>query len=129
MAIPSYRRAMPQRYRYEASKCNDCGKIFFPPRLVCDQCKSRKFENITLQREGEVKTFTVIHIPPAPFVDEAPYAIAVVELKDGVNILSQVSDCEFDEIKIGMPVKLEFRKLSEEGKSGIINYGYKCVPL
>jgi uncharacterized OB-fold protein len=40
-----------------------------------------------------------------------------------------VADCEPEELKIGMPVRLEFRKLSQEGESGIINYGYKAVPV
>jgi len=128
MAVPSYRRAMPQRYRYEAAKCTACGKIFFPPRLICDKCKSRKFETTTLKREGVVKTFTVIHVAPSQFVDQAPYAIGVIEMKDGVSILSQIVDCDNDDLKIGMPVRLEFRKVSEDGKGGIINYGYKCVP-
>ncbi|MFZ5518716.1 MAG: Zn-ribbon domain-containing OB-fold protein [Candidatus Zhuqueibacterota bacterium] len=128
MSVPSYQRAMPQRYRYEAAKCTSCGKIFFPPRLICDQCKSRSFETIFLKREGVLKTFTVIHVAPSSFVDQAPYAIGVVELKDGVRILSQIVDCEFDNLKIDMPLRLEFRKVSEDGKGGIIHYGYKCVP-
>jgi uncharacterized OB-fold protein len=129
MSVPAYRRAMPQRYRYEAAKCKECGELFFPPRLICDKCKSREFETVNLNREGVVKTYTVIHVAPSQFVDQAPYAIGVVELKDGVSILSQIVDCEFDNLKIGMPVRLEFRKVSEDGKGGIINYGYKCVPV
>lgn len=129
MSVPAYRRAMPQRYRYEAAKCNGCGKLFFPPRLICDKCKSREFETISLKREGVVKTYTIINVAPSQFVDQAPYAIGVVELKDGVSILSQIVDCEFEDMKIGMPVRLEFRKVSEDGKGGIIHYGYKCVPL
>ena len=129
MASPNFWRAIPQRYRYEAGKCKGCGKIFFPPRLVCDKCKSREFEIINLSREGKVLTFTVIRVAPSQFVDQAPYAVAIIELKEGVKICTQVADCNIDEIIIGMPVKLEFRKVSEEGEAGIINYGYKAVPL
>ncbi len=129
MASPNYWRAMPQRYRYEAAKCKSCGKIFFPPRLVCDKCKSREFETIQLNREGKVLTYTIIRVAPSQFVDQAPYPIAVVELKDGVRLLTQISDCDVDKIKIGMQVKLEFRKVSEDGDAGIINYGYKAVPV
>lgn len=129
MASPNYWRAMPQRYRYEAAKCKKCGKIFFPPRLVCNQCKSREFETIQLSREGKVLTYTVIRVAPSQFVDQAPYPIAVVELKDGVRLLTQITDCNVDDIKIGMPVKLEFRKVSDDGEAGIINYGYKAIPV
>ena len=129
MASPNYWRAMPQRYRYEAAKCKSCGKIFFPPRLVCNECKSREFETIQLNREGKVLTYTVIRVAPSQFVDQAPYPIAVVELQDGIRLLTQITDCNVDDIKIGMQVKLEFRKVSEDGEAGIINYGYKAVPV
>ena len=43
-----YWREIPQRYRLEAGKCKQCGKTFFPPRLICDQCKSREFDTIIL---------------------------------------------------------------------------------
>ncbi len=129
MAVPSYWRAIPQRYRYEAAKCASCGKIFFPPRMLCDRCKSRKFEKIRLSREGTVVTFTIIRVAPSQFVDQAPYPVAIIELTEGIKICAQIADCDPEHIKIGMPVKLEFRKISEDGEAGIIHYGYKAVPI
>ena len=43
-----YWREIPQRYRYEAAKCDKCGKIFFPPRLVCSHCRGREFSKVIL---------------------------------------------------------------------------------
>ena len=128
MFAARYWREIPQRYRLEAGKCKGCGKVFFPPRLVCDKCKGRAFEQITLPDEGKVVTHTVIRTPPAGFEDEAPYAIAVVKLGKDVQILTQVVDCDFEEIKIGSKVRIEFRLIQESGKSGVLCYGYKCVP-
>ena len=119
---------MPQRYRYEAAKCKNCGKVLFPPRLVCPECHSRQFEKVILNDKGTVETFTVIRVAPSGFTDQVPYPVAIVNLGDGVKILRQIADCEPEELKIGMKVRLEFRKLSQEGEAGIINYGYKCVP-
>ena len=129
MAVPSYWREIPQRYRLEAGKCKKCGKIHFPPRLVCVKCGNKEFETVTLQTEGKVETYTVIHVAPSQFTQQVPYALGVVKLKDGVSILAQITDCEPDELKIGMPVKIEFRKISEDGEAGILHYGYKCVPV
>ncbi len=129
MTTPSkYWREIPQRYRLEAGKCKKCCKVFFPPRLICDACESREFESVNLEDEGTLITFTVIRVPPGPFSDQAPYAIGIVELNDGVRITTQIVDCDFDEIQIGSKVKVEFRKISSEGEAGIICYGYKCVP-
>ncbi len=128
MSSPRYWREMPQRYRYEAAKCKKCGKVLFPPRLVCPSCRAREFDKININNSGRVETFTVIRVAPAPFVDQAPYPVAVVNLGDGVKILCQVADCDTEELKIGMDVRLEFRKIQSEGEDGIICYGYKCVP-
>ena len=129
MIAPRIWREMPQRYRYEASKCKGCGKIFFPPRLICSACKSKTFEPVILKRTGQLLTYTVIHIPPSPFKDEAPYALGVVELDGGGRINTQIVDCDFDKLKIGMKVKMEFRRIQAEGEAGVIGYGYKCVPV
>lgn len=122
-------REYPQRYRTEAAKCKKCGKIFFPPRLVCNECGHKEFEHVKLADEGKVKTYTVIRVAPSNFIDEQPYAIGIVELNDGVSTMMQITDCAPEEISIGMPVKIEFRKVQTEGDSGILMYGYKAVPI
>lgn len=127
MPSPRYRREIPQRYRLEAGKCKGCGKIFFPPRLVCNKCGSQDFEKVTLPENGKIITFTIIRVAPAQFEAEVPYAIAIVELENRVRITTQVVDCKPEDLEIGKQVKLVFRKVQEEGKTGIILYGYKAV--
>lgn len=122
-------REYPQRYRLEAKKCSNCGTIFFPPRLICNKCLSRYFEDVKLSDEGVVKTFTVIRVAPTNFVDEVPYAVGIIELNDGVNTMMQITDCDPEAVSLGMPVKVEFRKIQSEGDAGILMYGYKAVPL
>jgi uncharacterized OB-fold protein len=130
MSTPArYWREIPQRYRLEAKKCLACGKISFPPRLICDACGGREFEDVKLADTGKVATYTIIRVPPQQFVDQAPYAVGIVNLDDGVKIVGQIVDCDFDDIKIGMDVKLEFRKIYNVGHSGILCYGYKFVPI
>jgi uncharacterized OB-fold protein len=60
--------------------------------------------------------------------DQAPYAVGIAELDDGVRLTAQVVDCDFADLKVGLRVRLEFRKLSEDGEAGVIYYGYKFVP-
>ncbi len=129
MPTPSrYWREIPQRYRLEAAKCKKCGAVSFPPRLVCPVCKAREFETIILADKGKIITYTIIRVPPQAFVDQAPYAVGIVELDDGVRLTGQVVDCNFEDLKIGGRVKIEFRKISQDGESGVIYYGYKFVP-
>lgn len=127
MPSPRYWREIPQRYRLEANKCVKCGKVLFPPRLICPNCGAKEFEEVRLSDEGKVVTFTVIRVAPEQFATQIPYVVAVVELIDGVRITTQVVDCRPKDVEIDKPVRLVFRKIQEEGKTGILCYGYKCV--
>lgn len=127
MPSPTYRREMPQRYRLEAAKCKKCGKLFFPPRLVCAGCGSKEFDKTKLSETGTILSHTMIRVAPANFAMQVPYAIAIVESDNGVRVTTQVVDCKPEDLEIGKKVKFVFRKLYEEGHTGIICYGYKTV--
>ncbi|MBC7186184.1 MAG: Zn-ribbon domain-containing OB-fold protein [Calditrichaeota bacterium] len=128
MSVPKYWREIPRRYRLEAGQCTHCGSTFYPPRLVCSECKSREFRTVCLPMGGVVETFTVVRVPPSALVEQAPYVLAVVRLADGTKLLTQLVDCEPEQLTIGMPVRLEFRRIFAEGRAGIICYGHKAVP-
>jgi uncharacterized OB-fold protein len=123
-----YWREIPQRYRLEAAKCQTCGEIYFPPRLLCSQCRSRRFEMISLKEEGRLLAHTVIRVGPSQFADQTPYAVGIVELDDGGRITTQIVDCDFAKLAEGMRVRIEFRRIQKQGNAGILCYGYKCVP-
>ncbi|MBI4703345.1 MAG: Zn-ribbon domain-containing OB-fold protein [Deltaproteobacteria bacterium] len=128
IGLARYWREIPQRYRYEAARCKKCGKVFFPPRLVCNKCRSREFQPIVLSRSGTLETFTVIHVAPSGFGDEAPYAVGIIATPEGARVMAQVVDCDPGKLQIGDKLRLEFRRVQKDGESGILCYGYKFVP-
>jgi len=127
MISPRYHREIPQRYRLEAGKCKKCGEVSFPPRLVCPNCKSQEFETVRLNDEGTLLTYTIIRVASDKFFGMTPFAVGIVELNDGVKVTTQIADVNFDDLKIGLKLKLVFRKIQDEGKSGLHCYGYKAV--
>jgi uncharacterized OB-fold protein len=128
MHVARHWRETPERYRLEAGKCKKCGSIQFPDRLICPGCGAREFETINLSGKGELVTFTVIRVAPTGFGDLGPYAIGIVKMDEGVQMMAQVVDCDPTELKIGDRVVTQFRRINEEGKTGMIIYGYKFVP-
>jgi len=128
MPSPRYWREIPGRYRLEAARCGDCGKVVLPARRICPGCGGEDWEKISLSRKGKVITSTAIHIAPNEFVMEAPYAMAVVETPEGARLMAQVVDCDPSSVQPGMEVSLEFRKIRREGHGGILCYGHKGVP-
>jgi uncharacterized OB-fold protein len=110
-------------------RCNDCGAIYFPRNAVCLECGSKDLVEQKLAEKGSIVTWTVIRNPPEGYEKYAPYVVALVELDDGVRVLSQVVDVEPGEVESGMRVEAAFRKVKEDGDSGIIEYGYKFRPV
>jgi len=128
MPSPRYWREVPNRYRLEAGRCAACGKVTFPARRVCPECRGTETEPMALSRTAKVVTSTVIRVPPDDFLMEAPYAMAVVETPEGARLMTQVVDCDPEAVLPGMNVALEFRLIRKEGHGGIRCYGHKAVP-
>ena len=128
MPSPRYHREIPARYRLEAGRCVECGRVAYPPRKVCPSCRGTSFEGLRLTPSGKVVTSTVIHVPPDDFLNEAPYAMAIVETPEGARFMTQVVDCDPSSVMPGTEVSLEFRLIRKEGQSGILCYGHKGVP-
>lgn len=118
-------REIPHRYRLEAQKF-DNGYVTLANRYVSPCGKSKKYENIKLAGTGKILTYTIINIAADAFARQSPFPVAIIETDEGARLTAQVIDCDVDDVKIGAKVKLVFRKMGEEGHSGIINYAYKA---
>jgi uncharacterized OB-fold protein len=121
-------RETPERYRMEAAKCKKCAAIHFPARLICPECQAREFATFRLSGKGELATFTIIRVAPTGFGDLVPYAVGIVKMDEGIHLMAQIVDCNPEELKIGDRVVSQFRRINQEGKTGMIIYGYKFVP-
>lgn len=86
-------------------------------------------ESVKLCGTGKIVTYSVVHDAPESFEMQKPYIIAIVEMKDGVRLTAPIIDCDECDIDVGMEVQATFRKLGEEGKAGVIHYGYKFRPV
>ncbi|MBI3636702.1 MAG: Zn-ribbon domain-containing OB-fold protein [Candidatus Rokubacteria bacterium] len=98
-----------------AIRCGKCGELAIPPKEFCPACQQRAWESATLSGEGAIASFTIIRVAPARHVSEAPYAIAVVRMKEGVNLTGRIVDIPFDRLQVGLPVR--FRPLVSEGNT------------
>ena len=72
-------------------------------------------------------TYTIIHVAADAFSTQTPFAVAIIETKEGARLTAQVVDCAPEEVATGKDVKLMFRCIQREGKAGILQYGYKAI--
>jgi len=132
MAVARFWRDIPQRYNLYGSKCGSCGKVYFPTRFLCPACRRTsigKMESIKLKGHGNVYSFSLIHDAPDSKRLQKPYAVAMIDLDEGLKVTGELVDADFDKIEIGMRVRAVLRKLGDEGPGGIIHYGFKFIPM
>jgi uncharacterized OB-fold protein/acyl dehydratase len=94
-------------------RCTSCGTLRHPPRPGCAKCGSLDWDYIVSCGDGKVYSFVIMHHPPIPGF-EMPYAVGLIELEEGVRLLSNIIDVPLDEIEIGMPVEATFVAVDEE---------------
>jgi uncharacterized OB-fold protein len=106
--------------RLTAIRCGACGELAIPPKELCPACQASRWQTVTLNGTGVIASFTVIRIPPRGRQPEAPYAVAVVRLDEGVSLLGRVVEIPPDALKSGLAVR--FRPLVL-GDQTVIGFG------
>jgi len=83
--------------------CEACGRHHFYPRALCPHCMSDRTAWVEAGGGGVIYSFSVMRrgVP-------APYAIAYVKLDEGVSMLTNLVDCDFDALAIGQRVRVSF---------------------
>lgn len=90
------------RGSYVLKKCTSCSKAHYYPRAMCPFCHSAETEWVESAGEGVVYSFSVMR-------RENPVTIpAYVELQEGIKVLTTIVGCAPEDVRIGMPVKVDF---------------------
>jgi uncharacterized protein len=94
--------------------CTACKEPFWYPRPVCPRCLSPELEWRPASGRGEVHAVSVMHRPGNPMMAErVPYAVALVDLDEGVRMLSNVVGVDATEVRVGMEVAVAWEPMSD----------------
>lgn len=109
--IAGYRQFLAQR-KIMACRCLDSGKIYLPPRPICQDSHSRNMEWVELSGEGVLVAFSSIFVVPAAMAQQGygpdrPLVSGFVALKEGPTVPARIEG-PAHEVRVGMPVKADF---------------------
>ena len=91
----------------EGKKCKSCGFSMLDPSFICPSCGSDELGVVQFQGEGTIYTYTVVMVGFGHLADRAPYILAIVELKEGLKILTIIEDMNMEKVSIGDKVKFK----------------------
>jgi uncharacterized OB-fold protein len=88
-------------------RCKRCTKVHWHPRAFCPFCHDTDLEWIAASGRGKVYSYSIVRHP------KAPYVLAYVEIEEGLLLMSNIVDCEFDAVHVDMPVQVQMRATAE----------------
>ncbi|MHA1953904.1 MAG: Zn-ribbon domain-containing OB-fold protein [Candidatus Heimdallarchaeaceae archaeon] len=128
MEPPKIWREKRERYLAVGIKCLDCKNKSFPKSEVCTKCSGSNLEEYKLANTGKLLYYSQVTQTAQEMMEYTPYVLGIVELDDSIKVTGQIVDCNLDEVKEGMLVRMVFRVLARDGDEGLIRYGFKFAP-
>ncbi len=95
-------------------KCQDCGSITIPPKMVCRKCTGTNMEVVELKGTGKIQTFTTVNVASEGRESEIPYTIVLVELDEGPWIMGNLTG--IDPAKATMEDLIDKKVKMEKGE-------------
>ncbi len=95
-------------------RCSGCGRLRHPPRPVCPHCRSLNWEAVPLSGRGAVHAWIKPVHPPLPMFDEG-FLVALIDLDEGIRLLSNLCQVDAADVEIGMPVEVFFVPTADGG--------------
>jgi uncharacterized OB-fold protein len=94
--------------------CTACERAIWFPREICPHCRGTTFEWRPARGEGEVRAVSVHQQPGLEWgAIDGPHAVALVELPEGVRMMSPIVGCALEDITVGMAVRVSWLPLSD----------------
>lgn len=127
-SLADYRKPLPQptpetqefwdgckRGELRLQRSKQTGEAYFPPRPFFPKDPSQEVEWFTASGKGILYSYVINHRAAPGFEDDAPYAIAVVQLEEGPRLMTNLIGVEQtpEALKVGMPLQVSFDDVTE----------------
>ena len=93
-------------------RCRDCSRPYFYPRPICPKCHSTNVEWFTASGRATLYSYAINHRAAPGFADDAPYAIAVVQLEEGPRMMTNIVGVANtpENLVLDMPLRVTFEQ-------------------
>ena len=106
-----------KEHKLEIQRCKKCGKLRWPAAFLCPDCLSSETEMQEMSGDGTLYSYVTFQKAFHPSVqDKLPYTVGVIELEGGVRIISNIVDCEPEQLACNKKVKMKWMDCEEYTK-------------
>jgi uncharacterized OB-fold protein len=94
-------------------RCDDCGDLFWYPRLVCPVCGSQSVTYTEVSGRGTIYARAVMRRGDGPYREVAPYVLAMVQLEEGPTMMTNIVGADPETIVVGQAVHVVFDRVPD----------------
>lgn len=116
----------PEEEALIGTRCRRCREVYFPKRAVCARCFSEDMEETFLARRGRIVSYTIARTGFPGAVVTPPFLTGVVELPEGVRLVTLITGVDFDKVRIGDAVELYFWNTGRDDQGNeLVAFGFR----
>jgi uncharacterized OB-fold protein len=116
----------PQAARLLGGRCPMCTRVSFPAQDVCPYCSTDGCEAVPLSTTGTIEVCTTVINRPPGYEGPLPFGFGVVELPDGIRVLSRIMPAERGRPGVAAHLVLETLHTDTDGRE-IVTYAFRPV--
>ena len=111
-----------------ASRCGSCASVLFPRADACTYCASGGPEPLELTGPGTLWAWTAVTAPPPGYEGEVPFGMGVVELPEGVRVITRLTESDPGALEAGQPMELRIVALHRDTEGqDVVTYAFAPV--
>jgi len=109
------------------SRCQSCGAHHFPRHDTCPYCSAEDAMAVELSRSGTLWAWTAVTAAPPGYEGPVPYGFGVVELPEGVRVITRLTESDPAKLTQGQAMRLVLDPLVDDAERNVITYAFAPV--
>lgn len=119
----------PEGPRLIAGRCTACGKLHFPAAELCPYCGAEGCAPRPVGPAGRLRLYTAVLSRPPGYRGEVPYGFGVVELEDGLQVITRLTEAHLALLRPGLAVSLVVEPLfTDDDGNAVMGYAFRPEP-
>jgi uncharacterized OB-fold protein len=107
------------------SRCTNCGNFLFPRVDSCTYCATEDPAPVELSTTGTLWSWTAVTAPPPGYEGDVPFGIGVVELPEGVRVITRLTESDPSALHAGQPMEFRLVPLHRDPEGNdVMTYAY-----
>jgi uncharacterized OB-fold protein len=110
-------------------RCRECGRVCFPRADICPYCSHQVVDEIELSRSGTLWAWTTVTAPPPGYEGPVPYGFGVVELEEGLRVITRLTEPDPAKLEAGQTMELVLEPVGDRDGRRVLTYAFAPVDL